>query len=41
MFLTGGLLLITQATKAYGNPFFRAKLQRQERFRLRARLVAG
>ena len=26
MFLTGGLLLITQATKAYGNPFFRAKL---------------
>ena len=26
MFLTGGLLLITQAAKAYGNPFFRAKL---------------
>lgn len=26
MFLTGGLLLITQASKAYGNPFFRAKL---------------
>lgn len=26
MFLTGGLLLITQAGKAYGNPFFRAKL---------------
>ena len=26
MFVTGGLLLITQATKAYGNPFFRAKL---------------
>jgi len=26
MFLTGGLLLITQAGKAYGNPFFRTKL---------------
>ena len=26
MFLTGGLLLITQAGKAYGNSFFRAKL---------------
>jgi hypothetical protein len=26
MFLTGGLLFITQAGKAYGNPFFRAKL---------------
>lgn len=26
MFLTGGLLLLTQAGKAYGNPFFRAKL---------------
>ena len=26
MFLTGGLLLITQAGKAYGNTFFRAKL---------------
>ena len=26
MFLTGGFLLITQAGKAYGNPFFRAKL---------------
>ena len=26
MFMTGGLLLITQATKAYANPFFRAKL---------------
>jgi hypothetical protein len=26
MFLTGGLLLTTQAGKAYGNPFFRAKL---------------
>ena len=26
MFLTGVLLLITQAAKAYGNPFFRAKL---------------
>lgn len=26
MFLTGGLLLITQAGKAYGNVFFRAKL---------------
>lgn len=26
MFLTGGLLLVTQAEKAYGNPFFRAKL---------------
>lgn len=26
MFLTGGLLLVTQAAKAYGNPFFRAKL---------------
>ena len=26
MFLTGVLLLITQATKAYGNPFFRTKL---------------
>ena len=26
MFLTGGLLLITQASKAYGNAFFRAKL---------------
>jgi len=26
MFLTGGLLLITQAGKAYGNAFFRTKL---------------
>lgn len=26
MFVTGGLLLITQAGKAYGNVFFRAKL---------------
>ena len=26
MFLTGGLLLTTQATKDYANPFFRAKL---------------
>lgn len=26
MFITGGLLLMTQAGKAYGNPFFRAKL---------------
>ena len=26
MFLTGGLLFITQAGKAYGNAFFRAKL---------------
>lgn len=26
MFLTGGLLLITQAGKAYGNSFFRTKL---------------
>ena len=26
MFLTGILLLITQAAKAYGNPFFRTKL---------------
>jgi hypothetical protein len=26
MFLTGGLLLITQAGKAYGNTFFRTKL---------------
>jgi hypothetical protein len=26
MFLTGGLLLITQAGKAYGNVFFRSKL---------------
>ena len=26
MFLTGGLLLVTQAGKAYGNPFFRTKL---------------
>lgn len=26
MFLTGGLLLITQAGKAYGNTFFRAKV---------------
>ncbi len=26
MFLTGGLLFITQAGKAYGNPFFRTKL---------------
>ena len=26
MFITGGLLFITQAEKAYGNAFFRAKL---------------
>jgi hypothetical protein len=26
MFVTGGLLFMTQAGKAYGNPFFRAKL---------------
>jgi hypothetical protein len=26
MFLTGGLLLVTQAGKAYGNAFFRTKL---------------
>jgi hypothetical protein len=26
MFITGGLLFLTQATKAYGNVFFRAKL---------------
>jgi hypothetical protein len=26
MFITGGLLFMTQATKAYGNVFFRAKL---------------
>lgn len=26
MFLTGLLLLVTQASKAYGNPFFRTKL---------------
>jgi hypothetical protein len=26
MFITGGLLFMTQAGKAFGNPFFRAKL---------------
>lgn len=26
MFTTGGLLFVTQAEKAYGNPFFRAKM---------------
>lgn len=26
MFITGGLLFITQAGKAYGNPFFRTKI---------------